>query len=176
MAFNGGRLVSVVAAVESVPVYCNVAVAVLLSTVTGASMKGETETKYLPEVLSAVIIALVVCPGAIINVSIWNGLTYVASTSTTVSLCLAILKKSSSLSAALMIRSRYVLPFSTCKLNPPADYITLSDFGFLGKCEIMSRDFVARELKNLLKNNLVEVLDGRLWYEHRTHSVLNRTS
>ena len=82
------------------------AVAVLLSTAMGASMNGETATMYLPEFLSVVKRTLVVWPGATRTVSVLNGLTYVASTSTTVNLCPATLKNSSSLSAALIMRSK----------------------------------------------------------------------
>ncbi|KAL3839428.1 hypothetical protein ACJIZ3_024019 [Penstemon smallii] len=74
VAFRGGGIVS-----------CNVAVAVLLSTATiCVSMKGDAVTMYFPTRLSAVIRTLVVCPGAIMTVSILKGFTYVASTSTTV--------------------------------------------------------------------------------------------
>lgn len=82
------------------------AVAVLLSTATGESMNGETATMYFPELRSAVRRTLVVWPGAIRTVSVLNGLTYVASTSTTVNLWPATLKNSSSFSAALIMRSK----------------------------------------------------------------------
>lgn len=52
----------------------------------------------------------VVCPGAIRMVFVLNGFMYTASASTTVRLWFAILKKSSSFSAALIIRRRYDFP------------------------------------------------------------------
>lgn len=101
------------------------AVAVALSTAMGASMKGEAATMYLPLRRSAVRRAFVVWPGAMRMVSVLKGFVYTASTSTTVSLWPAILKKSSSFSAALTIRSMYVLPGFTGNLKPTANDINM---------------------------------------------------
>ena len=92
----------------------------MLSTAMGASMKGEAATIYLPVLRLAVRSALVVWPGAITIVSVFKGFVYTASTSTIVSLWPAILKKSSSLRAALMIRSKYVFPGFTGNVKPDA--------------------------------------------------------
>lgn len=62
------------------------AVAILLSTVTGESMNGDAAIKNFPELRSVDIRALVVCPGAKRMVSVSKGFTYAASTSTTVRL------------------------------------------------------------------------------------------
>lgn len=98
------------------------AVAVLLSTkIAGVSRKGEAATKYFPVAWAADKRTFVVCPGAIKTVSVLKGFTYAASTSTTVSLWPAILKKSSSFSAALISLSMYVFPDSTGNLNPPGN-------------------------------------------------------
>lgn len=51
------------------------AVAVLLSTATGESMKGEAATKYLPGLRLAVRRTFVVWPGATRIVSVVKGLT-----------------------------------------------------------------------------------------------------
>jgi hypothetical protein len=102
-----------------------VAVAVLLSTAMGASWKGEAATKYLPVRRSVVRRAFVVWPGAMTMVSVLKGFVYAASTSTTVSWWPAILKKSSSFSAALMIRSKYVLLEFTGNVKPPANSIKM---------------------------------------------------
>lgn len=59
---------------------------------------------------------LVVCPGVIINTLVSKGFTYTASASTTVKLWSAMLKKSSSLSAALINLRRYVFPGFTFSL------------------------------------------------------------
>ena len=60
------------------------AVAVILSTAMGESMKEDAVTKYFPAPSPAVRSTLVVCPGAMRTVSVEKGLVYVASTSTTV--------------------------------------------------------------------------------------------
>lgn len=66
------------------PVYCNIAVAVLLSTDMGASMNTRAAMKYLPVFLFVWSKTLVVCPGAISIAFVSKGFVYVASTSTTV--------------------------------------------------------------------------------------------
>lgn len=64
-----------------------VAAAVALSTAMGASINGEAALRYLPDALLAVTKTLLVCSGAVTIVSVLNGFTWVASTSTTGSLC-----------------------------------------------------------------------------------------
>lgn len=96
-----------------IPLYCSMAVAVLLSTEIGASMKGLAAMKYRFGAPFARTRTLVVCPGAIKIALLEKGFVYTASISTTVMLCPAIAKNSSSLSAALMILKRYVFPCST---------------------------------------------------------------
>jgi hypothetical protein len=83
-------------------------------------MKGEAATKYLPVLRSAVRRTFVVWPGAMRMVLVSKGFVYTASTSTTVNLWFATLKKSSSFNAALIILSKYVWPGLTGNLNPPA--------------------------------------------------------
>ncbi|GLJ19512.1 hypothetical protein SUGI_0352330 [Cryptomeria japonica] len=79
-------------------IYCNIAVAVLLSTGTGASMKGRAAMKYLQGFLFPWSKMFVVSPEAITIDLVSNGLVYTASTSSTS-------KKSSSFSAALKNKS-----------------------------------------------------------------------
>ena len=96
------------------------AVAEVLSTaIMGASMKGEATTIYFPVLRSPVRSAFVVWPGAMTMVSVFKGFVYTASTSTMVNVWSAILKKSSSFIAALMIRSKYVCPGFIGNVKPP---------------------------------------------------------
>lgn len=80
----------------------------------------------------------VVWPGVIRSLSVSNGFVYIASPSTAINVWLAMVKKSSSLSAALISRKRYVFPGFTFSLyvsaNDYVDTIMLNSLQIHLKC------------------------------------------